>query len=260
VSPVNVLKAAYRQDGLKVVQDFVLSASNIPSMTDLSTLIEGAVRNLDFEYFAIVHHVCFGRPADHGIVHGYTVPNHVPGETFGSCSFVAGRGSWLEVDQFDDDYAVYLLARSPEGHDRGSVRLLPSSRPHMLDTLFSHLCPGGVPAGDDCWEISRLVTRPPDAPGTALLRVHRLLALALVEFAHANGIRRYTLVAESHRVPALLSVGWPVTPLGLPTLVDGELLQALQIDLAPGTLDDMRQRLRIEAPVLRVCDAPRRAA
>ncbi len=169
-------------------------------------------------------------------------------------------GSWLEVDQFDDEYAIYLLARCPAGRHRGSVRLLPSSRPHMLNSLFSHLCPGGVPVGDDCWEISRLVTRPPDAPGTALLRVHRLLALALVEFAHANAIARYTLVAEAHRVPALLSVGWPVIPLGLPTLVDGEQLQALQIELSPGTLEDMRRRLRIDEPVLRVLEAPRRAA
>lgn len=170
------------------------------------------------------------------------------------------KGSWLEVDQFDDDYAIYLLARSPEGRHRGSVRLLPSSRPHMLNTLFNHLCPNGVPDGDDCWEVSRLVTSPPDAPGTAVLRVHRLLALALVEFALDNGINRYTLVAEAHRVPALLSVGWPVIPLGLPTLVDGEQLQALQIELRPGTLEDMRRRLRVDAPVLRVLEAPRRAA
>lgn len=170
------------------------------------------------------------------------------------------KGSWLEIDQFDNDFAIYLLARSPEGRHRGSVRLLPSSRPHMLNTLFSHLCPGGVPDGDDCWEISRLVTSPPDAPGTAVLRIHRLLALALVEFARDNGIRRYTLVAEAHRVPALLSLGWPVIPLGLPTVVEGEQLQALQIDLQPGTLEEMRRRLRIEDPVLRVLETPRRAA
>src|SRR5206468_8156107 len=66
------------------------------------------------------------------------------------------RGSWLEVDQFDDDYAVYLLAREQERH-QGSVRLLPSTRPTMLDTLFSELCPDGVPSGEDVWEISRLV-------------------------------------------------------------------------------------------------------
>jgi N-acyl-L-homoserine lactone synthetase len=170
------------------------------------------------------------------------------------------KGSWLEVDQFDNDYAVYLLARSPEGRHRGSVRLLPSSRPHMLASLFSHLCPGGVPDGDDCWEISRLVTRPAGASGTTVLRVHRLLALALVEFASVNSIRRYTLVAETCRVPALLSVGWRVLPLGLPTMVNGEQLQALQIDLHPGTLEEMRRRLRIAEPVLRMIEPTRRAA
>jgi acyl-homoserine lactone synthase len=170
------------------------------------------------------------------------------------------KGSWLEVDQFDDDYAIYLLARSPEGRHRGSVRLLPSSRPHMLNSLFSQLCPAGVPSGDDCWEISRLVTSPADASGNTVLKVHRLLALALVEFALDNGIARYTLVAEAHRVPALLSVGWPVTPLGLPTMVDGEQLQALQIHLEPATLCEMRRRLRIEQPVLRVLGGQRRAA
>jgi acyl-homoserine lactone synthase len=170
------------------------------------------------------------------------------------------KGSWLEVDQFDNDYAVYLLARSAEGRHQGSVRLLPSSRPHMLDTLFSHLCPAGVPGGDDVWEISRLVTNPSDAQGTSVLKVHRLLALALVEFAAENGIRAYTLVAESSRVPALLSVGWPVMPLGLPTMVQGELLQALQIDLGPDTLERMRERLRIGHSVLRMLETPRKAA
>jgi len=170
------------------------------------------------------------------------------------------KGSWLEVDQFDNDYAVYLLARSAEGRHQGSVRLLPSSRPHMLDTLFSHLCPAGVPGGDDVWEISRLVTNPTDATGTSVLKVHRLLALALAEFAAENGIRAYTLVAEVARVPALLSIGWPVMPLGLPTLVDGEMLQALQINLHPGTLASMRERLRVHHSVLRMLESPRKAA
>jgi N-acyl-L-homoserine lactone synthetase len=170
------------------------------------------------------------------------------------------KGSWLEVDQFDNEYAVYLLARSPQGRHQGSVRLLPSSRPHMLESLFSHLCPGGVPGGDDCWEISRLVTNPAEAAGTTILRVHRLLALALVEFAMDNRITRYSLVAEASRVPVLLSVGWPVVPLGLPTVVDGEQLQALQIELRPDTLEQMRRRLGIGHAVLRMLETPRKAA
>jgi hypothetical protein len=49
-------------------------------------------------------------------------------------------------------------------------------------------------------------------------------------------------------------------PLGLPTRVDGEELQALRIDLGSGTLEDMRRRLRIGEPVLRVMEPARRAA
>ena len=171
------------------------------------------------------------------------------------------EGSWLEVDQFDNDEAVYLLALSNAGRHQGSVRLLPSSRPHMLSRLFSHLCPGGVPDGDDCWEISRLLASPAEeSEGTAVLRIYRLLALALVEFAAAAGIRRYTLVAEAARVPVLLSVGWRVTPLGLPTPSENELLQALQIELEPETLADMRRRLRLHYPVLRMPEPVGRAA
>ncbi len=42
--------------------------------------------------------------------------------------------------------------------------------------------------------------------------------------------------------------------------MDGEQLQALQIDLSPGTLQEMRSRLRIRAPVLRIVEPIRRAA
>jgi len=169
--------------------------------------------------------------------------------------------SWLEVDDFDDHRAVYLLARSEgTGYHQGSVRLLPTTGPHMLSQLFSNLCAGPVPIGDDVWEISRLVSSPDTVPGTSVIRIHRLLALALAEFALLNSILRYTLVTEAHRVPALLSVGWPVEPLGLPTWVMGQHLQALQISVSPATLAKMRSRLRIAASVLENTMPDRRAA
>ncbi|HEY0627447.1 MAG TPA: acyl-homoserine-lactone synthase [Allosphingosinicella sp.] len=174
---------------------------------------------------------------------------------------LSAPGSWLEVDEFDNDFAVYLIARSDCGRRHvGSVRLLPSTRPHMLDAVFGALCSGEVPKGEDVWEISRLITSPVGANGTTVLKLHRLLALALVEFAEANGISRYTLVTEPHRVPALLSVGWKVMPLGLPMPFNGEMLQALQIQIGTETLAEMRERTRIEQPVLRVAEADRRAA
>lgn len=174
---------------------------------------------------------------------------------------LASACSWLEVDDFDDHRAVYLLVRSDiTGDHEGSVRLLPTDGPHMLSALFSDLCSQAVPTGDDCWEISRLVTRPAGVAGTSVLKVHRLLSIALVEFALLNAITRYSLVTEAQRVPALLSVGWQVTPLGLPTSWLGQDLQALQINVSPTTLSTMRERLRIHHAVLQSPGPDRQAA
>ena len=162
------------------------------------------------------------------------------------------KGSWLEVDEFDNEYCVYLLARAPDGSHRASLRLLPSNRPHMLGSVFRELCAAPPPVGEDVWEISRLVSRPEGSMGTSMLRAHRLLALALVEFALCNGIGRYSLVTESLRLPALLSVGWDVAPLGLPTMLGGEQLQALEIRIDADTLPAMRERFGIAESVLRL--------
>ena len=162
------------------------------------------------------------------------------------------RESWLEVDEFDSEHAVYLLALEPEtGRHQGSVRLLPSTRPHVLGSVFPSLCADKPPVGADCWEISRFLASPAERSGNALVRVHRLLALALVEFALLNDIRTYSLIVEFNRVPALLSIGWDVRPLGLPTFCGDEQLQALQIIIGDDALSLVRRKLGIKGPVLR---------
>jgi N-acyl-L-homoserine lactone synthetase len=170
------------------------------------------------------------------------------------------RGSWLEVDEYDSDQAVYLLARAADGSHQGSLRVLPSTGPHMLRDLFPMLCAGPIPAGEHIWEISRLVTNPAGAAGTSILRVHRLLALALLEFAELNAVATFSLVIEAGRLPALLSVGWRAMPLGLPTEFDGQILQALQIEIEANALTAMRARLGISDPVLVIDRLERQAA
>lgn len=153
------------------------------------------------------------------------------------------KGSWLEVDEFDNEDAVYIMAVSPDGSSHlGSVRLLPTVRPHMLSTLFAGLCPGGAPADEKIWEISRLVATPEGADGRNVLRVHRLLAMGIAEFGRLKGIERFTLVAESHRMPALLSIGWRVLPLSLPVDIGGSFIEAAEILIEEETFDHVRRR------------------
>lgn len=160
-------------------------------------------------------------------------------------------GSWLELDDYDNEMAVYLLARDGvTGDHMGSVRLLPTTGAHMMAGVFPDLCLNGVIRSQSTWEISRLVATMNGRVGTRLLRIHRMLALALVEFALHNDIDSYVLVAESQRVPALLSVGWQVTPLSMPTEHSGELIEALKIHIDADTLPRMRKRFGNDAVML----------
>ena len=53
-----------------------------------------------------------------------------------------------EQDQYDTDDAQYLILQDKLTTEHlGSVRLLPTTRPHMLLDVFSHLCDGAVPRG-----------------------------------------------------------------------------------------------------------------
>lgn len=61
-----------------------------------------------------------------------------------------------EADQFDREDTVYVVSRTDEGDINGCARLLPTSRPYLLQEVFPQLLNGaGPPAADDIWELSR---------------------------------------------------------------------------------------------------------
>src|SRR4051812_20664559 len=60
-----------------------------------------------------------------------------------------------EIDQFDDELATYLVVADTAGAHLGSARLLKTTRPHILDTLFPELCSGDPPRGPNILEITR---------------------------------------------------------------------------------------------------------
>jgi N-acyl-L-homoserine lactone synthetase len=156
----------------------------------------------------------------------------------------------FEIDQFDTDAAVYLMALDPAtGAHLGSVRLLPSTGRHLLGDLFPHLCDGDVPVGEDIWEITRLCT----APGVIDPRtVRRHLAIALMEFGLLYGVRQYTSVAHMAWLSQVLAAGWDCVPLGLPQTVGGDPVGAVAINVTPAALQLFRQNLGLRQPLLRL--------
>jgi LuxR family quorum-sensing system transcriptional regulator CciR len=160
-----------RHERFNVIQEFVSSCAEVDDMAGLRSAIEPACRELGFRFYAIVHHIRFGRPskdnirlsnyplewlaklrqdehfhepvlkaaertssgflwsslhehipvgerdlhymnraARYGLAEGFTVPNHVPGETFGSCHFAVSRRSDLPIENLPAAQALGCFA------------------------------------------------------------------------------------------------------------------------------------------------------
>src|SRR5690606_1042991 len=93
----------------------------------------------------------------------------------------------FEIDQFDDEHAVYLIVTDRAGQHRASARLLETTRPHILDTLFPALCATTPPRGSDVREITRFCL---DRGQSARERreARNALVASLVDYALASGI------------------------------------------------------------------------
>ncbi len=139
-----------------------------------------------------------------------------------------------EIDCFDDEHARYLIITDLDHQHLASARLLPTTRPHILDTLFPGLCEQAPPRGQDIWEITRFCL------GRQLRAAERLqlrnrLVSAIADHALRTGITKYTGVAEIAWLQQILSFGWKCRPLGLPLPSETGMLGALEIDISPET-------------------------
>jgi N-acyl-L-homoserine lactone synthetase len=122
------------------------------------------------------------------------------------------RGHY-EIDQFDDDHAVYLIASDHAGRHLGSLRLLRSDRPHILSQLFPALCDQAIPRGALIREVTRFCA------STAVQKHHRrvmrdTLISAMVDHALDTGISALTGVVTTHFLDQILAMGWRCNPLG----------------------------------------------
>lgn len=139
-----------------------------------------------------------------------------------------------ELDQFDDEHAIYLVVTDPEGHHMASARLLPTTRPHILADLYAPLCDGDVPQGPGIYEVTRFcLDRHIGAEARRIARDR--LVMELAEFGLAEGIRMYTGVAEVGWLEQILGFGWRSYPLGAVRRIGGRRLGALAIEIDRAT-------------------------
>jgi acyl-homoserine lactone synthase len=140
----------------------------------------------------------------------------------------------FEFDEFDDRHATYLIIADEEGDHLGSARLLPTTRPHILGSLFAGLCAAPPPTAPDVFEITRFcLSRRQNAASRRLTR-NRLVS-ALAWHALENGIRTYTGIAELAWLQQILAFGWDCRPLGIPARLECGMIGALAIEIRSDT-------------------------
>ncbi len=139
-----------------------------------------------------------------------------------------------EMDQFDNADTIYLIVADEDGGHAASIRLFPTTLPHMLGTLFQHLCPFGVPVGDSTWESTRLCL-PQRHGAQRRLILRNMLFSAMVDVALERGIERYTGVIPDPFRKEVLAMGWQAEPLGPAVRIPGGPIGAFLIHVRPDT-------------------------
>lgn len=139
-----------------------------------------------------------------------------------------------EIDRFDGDDATYLIAEGLDGLHVGSLRLLPTTRPHILGDVFANLCDGAVPRGPGIWEITRLCL-PTRLRAEGRLAVRNRLISAMVDHAIENGIVSLTGVTTWNFLQQIQTMGWNCDLLGNKRHVAGQLTAAFRIHIDPET-------------------------
>lgn len=122
----------------------------------------------------------------------------------------------LDLDEFDTPHTVYFLVLDDNGVLRGSDRVNPSWRPHMLANLFPEFATQPIPKGPGVWEWSRHAPGHPRWSESLNRRIRILSSIALLEFALSRGVEGFTGILESRAIPMAVKVGWKPRPLGLP--------------------------------------------
>ena len=134
---------------------------------------------------------------------------------------------------FDDGPNLVTMA-SADGRHAASARLLETTRPHILGSLFPQLCQTTLPQGSRVREITRFCLDP-QLPTLERREARNVLVSGLVEHALDTGIDTFTGVADMGWFQQILAFGWRCHPLGLPQVIGGRMLAALAIAITAET-------------------------
>lgn len=145
-----------------------------------------------------------------------------------------------EIDQFDHEDALYLLAQDTSGEVVGCARLLPTVQPYLLGEVFPQLLGGErPPAAVDTWELSRFAALDLNQPAQALQQFSSVIAVELLQavlrVAASQGARRLITVSPLGVERLLRRAGFGARRAAAPLQVGPHWLFACWIDVPAST-------------------------
>ncbi|HEY0329054.1 MAG TPA: acyl-homoserine-lactone synthase [Rhodopseudomonas sp.] len=157
-----------------------------------------------------------------------------------------------EVDQYDNENTIYVVALDDDERVIGCFRLYPTQAPHMLSEVFSYLVDGPVPQRSDVLEMTRISVSRDKRGG----RTYYELLTGLQEYGLQQGLSAVSAVIRSFRMSVVQDAGFRVHPLGLPREVNGETLIAVTFEIGEDSLERIRHTAGVTGPVLEQVTQP----
>lgn len=166
---------------------------------------------------------------------------------------VTVRDDW-EIDHYDDANPIYVMSYSPEGQLRGSLRLLPTLGPNMLDDTFPILL-GGRPEirSAEIWESSRFCIEPEisqDRASNQVTIAAAELMCGVGEIGLASGLSHIVTVTDVFLERMFRRMGCPGERIAEPHKIGSVHAVAVAWEVTPDLLARMKAVAEIDGPLL----------
>ncbi len=162
------------------------------------------------------------------------------------------RDDEREVDQFDNDDAIYLLLLDEvDKKVVGGSRLIPSLKPHLLADVFPQLASARpIPRASNVYEWTRFYVIPEKREPHAISDVACSIMCGVQEFGLEQGLSQFSIVTEPYWIPRFLRLGWSPRPLGLPIQWQEMEVVGITVDVSEFALRETRRLRGIRSSVL----------
>ena len=163
------------------------------------------------------------------------------------------RGAW-EIDDYDRANPLYVLSYGDEGRLRGSLRLLPTLGPNMLDDTFPVLLGDGPEIRSaTIWESSRFCIDPEISQDRAINQVTIAAAELMCgvgELGLASGLSHIVTVTDVFLERMFKRMGCPGMRIGEAKRIGVVQAVAVSWEVSQDLLDRMKAIAEINGSVL----------